>query len=140
MEGVFRSFQMSVALIALVVITSCSGGSQKNLLESESLGFVTPDGWASYQEGQEYMLFLFYAAALTGVRTTVGLNQGAFALTDNSIVNGVDNLDLFENVLVSSEQLTDEEVEMLQSKKGAVDAQTFIAFVDKAVQQGWFNE
>ncbi len=101
---------------------------------------VTPDDWARYQEGQECMLFLYYAAALTGVRTTVGLNQGAFAITNNSIVNGVDNLDLFENVSVSGEQLTDGEVGMLQSKKGALNAQTFISFVDKAVRQGWFNE
>jgi len=74
------------------------------------------------------------------VRTTVGLNQGAFAITNNSIVNGVDNLDLFENVSVDSEQLTNGEERMLRSKKGALDAQTFISFVDKAVRQGWFNE
>jgi hypothetical protein len=101
---------------------------------------VTPDDWARYQEGQECMLFLYNAAPLTGVRTTVGLNQGAFAITNNSIVNGVDNLDLFENVSVDSEQLTNGEERMLRSKKGALDAQTFISFVDKAVRQGWFKE
>ncbi len=99
---------------------------------------VALDGWPTYQEAHEVMLFLYKEATITGVRTTVGLNQGAFTITNGGIVNGVDNIGLFEDVDVPSGQLTAEERKMLQSKKGPANAQTFIACVDKAVNQGWW--
>ncbi|MFQ5651812.1 MAG: hypothetical protein ACE5IY_17890 [bacterium] len=99
---------------------------------------VTPEGWTTYRAGEEVMLFLYKAATFTGVRTTVGLTQGAFTIEEGRIVNGVQNRGLFENLSVTPGKLTAKEQNLLQTRKGAINARTFISLVEKAVSQRLF--
>ena len=99
---------------------------------------VTPDGWPRYSEGQKVMLFLYKAAEITGLRTTVGLFQGKFDIVDGRISNFIDNQGLFENLAVDPRSLTEQDRKLLQVKKGPIREESFTSFVRKAVQQKWF--
>ncbi len=100
---------------------------------------VSPPGWPRFKKNEKVIVFLYKSAALTGLRTTVGLMQGKFTIKDGRIYNGVDNLGLFRNISVPLGKLTKAERSMLQMKKGPIDADTFISFLDKAVQNNWFK-
>lgn len=99
---------------------------------------VTPDGWPTYSQGEEVMLFLYKAAGWTGLRTTVGLFQGKFTVVDGMVSNVVDNDGLFKNVRVDPRQLSPKERDMLKMDHGRVPVDVFMSFVNKAVQQRWF--
>ena len=101
---------------------------------------VTPDGWPRFKEGEDVVLFLYKAAALTGLRTTVGLFQGKFNVKDGHVTNEIDNQGLFEEVSVDVKSLSEEEQKLLQAKKGPMKVETFTSFVRKAVQGNWFKE
>ena len=103
---------------------------------------VTPEGWATYQEGKEVMLFLYKAATLTGLRTTVGLFQGKFNIENGRVSNRINNKGLFDKVSVE-QQIAEENVmveKLLKAKKGPINAEMFISFVRKAVQERWIEE
>jgi hypothetical protein len=123
---------------------------------------VTPDGWPTYQENKEVLLFLYKAAALTGLRTTVGLFQGKFNIENGQISNTINNMGLFEKVSVKTREVSEAElssltrqeqeqllkeleaeklvVNKLLNAKGPVDAEIFISFVRKAVNENWIGE
>ncbi|MGH7774884.1 MAG: hypothetical protein ACREQA_21880 [Candidatus Binatia bacterium] len=97
------------------------------------------EGFPHYKEGETAMVFLYKAAALTGLRTTVGLFQGKFVIEGGKIVNGNNNLNLFSGMKVNRAALVDKEVGMLSQKSGPVDADTFINLVSRAVKEGLFE-
>jgi hypothetical protein len=101
---------------------------------------VTPDGWPVYAEGEEVVLFLYKAASITGLRTTVGLFQGKFTVAEGKIYNRIDNRGLFTDVQIDKGLLTPAEEKLLLTQHGAMDADTFISVVRKAVQQRWVEE
>lgn len=101
---------------------------------------VTPDGWPTYSQGEEIVVFLYKAAAWTGLRTTVGLFQGKFTVRDGMVTNIVNNEGLFNGVRVDKSKLTDKELAMVDQPYGKVDLRTFKSFVNKAVAQQWFPE
>lgn len=100
---------------------------------------VSPDGWPRFQQGERVMVFLYRAGAITGFRTTVGLFQGKFTIKDGRISNAINNSGLFDNVSVGPRQLSKQEQSMLQTKVGPYNAETFISFVARAVNEQWFN-
>ncbi len=83
---------------------------------------VTPEGWPRYRVGENVMLFLYNEAAMTGLRTTVGLFQGKFTIEGGAIVNGAMNQGLFSGVSVPKAQLSDAERALLTSPLGPVSA------------------
>ena len=100
---------------------------------------VTPPGWPKYRAGEQVMLFLYKAASITGLRTTVGLFQGKFIVRGGELTNAIHNLGLFENVSIGPRRLSASQQAMLEIKKGRLDAASFISFVSKAVNEQWFE-
>jgi hypothetical protein len=100
---------------------------------------VTPDGWPTYSEGEEVVLFLYKAAAWTGLRTTVGLFQGKFTVVDGMVTNIVDNEGLFKNLNIDRRTLSEKEREMVSMDHGRVPVELFTSFIRKAVDQRWFK-
>jgi hypothetical protein len=101
---------------------------------------VTPDGWPTYSQGEDVVLFLYKAARLTGLRTTVGLEQGKFIIEDGYVTNAIGNAGLFSGVSVDKRQLNEKEIAMLQMRKGPVKEEFFLSFLRKALDQKWFPE
>ena len=100
---------------------------------------VIPDGWPVFVRGEEVVLFLYQAAPLTGLRTTVGLFQGKFTLQDDGLANVIDNQGLFKNVNVDPAVLGDLEQKMVTQESGAVRPDTFLNFVRRAVDENWIQ-
>ena len=100
---------------------------------------VTPVGWSTYTMNEEVMLFLWPQGRKTGLRTTVGLKHGKFALKAGRAMNEDENLGLFEDVAVNSRLLDDNDRRVLATKKGAVSADAFVSFVRRAVNDRWIE-
>jgi hypothetical protein len=98
---------------------------------------VTPAGWAKYQEGEEAILFVGQQASLTGLRTTVGLGQGKIAFKGGNAESQYGNVGLFENVDVDAKLVNDSDKRVLATQKGAVNKESFLSFVRKAVNGKW---
>jgi len=101
---------------------------------------VTPAGWSTYQPNEEVMLFLYKAASLSGLRTTVGLNQGKFAIMGGNALSQSDNAGLFKGVSVDKALLNDTDQRLLATPKGAVNAESLTAFVRRAVNDKWIEK
>ena len=98
---------------------------------------VTPAGWSKYRQGENVVLFLYKQASMTGLRTTVGLGQGKLELSGGNITSQFDNEGLFEGVEVSNNLLNDRDKRLLATKKGPVNAESFMSFVRRAVKGNW---
>jgi hypothetical protein len=98
---------------------------------------VTPDGWSKYENGEDVVLFLYKQASMTGLRTTVGLGQGKLKLSGGNIISQFDNEGLFENVDVANNLLNDRDKRLLGTKKGPMNAESFMSFVRRAVNEKW---
>jgi hypothetical protein len=101
---------------------------------------LNPAGWASYRSAEEVVLFLWPQASKTGLRTTVGLKHGKFALKAGGAMNQGDNLGLFQNVEVDQRLLNDNDKRVLSTKKGAVNAEAFVSLVRRAVKDQWIEK
>lgn len=101
---------------------------------------VTPDGWPTYSQGEDVMLFLWKPAKWTGLRTTVGLFQGKFTVEDGMLTNVIDNEGLFDGLRVNMAELSEKEREMVKMKRGRVPVDVFASFMNKAVEKNWFPQ
>jgi hypothetical protein len=101
---------------------------------------VTPDGWPTYSQGESVILFLYTAAAWTGLRTTVGLFQGKFGLDEGSVRNLIDNEGLFNGVAVDKSLLDAGQEKMLMRDKGAIREDVFTSFLRRAVDESWVEK
>jgi hypothetical protein len=101
---------------------------------------TTPSGWSTYKTDEEVMLFLYKAASLSGLRTTVGLNQGKFAITAGGALSQADNDGLFENVTINKTKLNATDRRLLATRKGAVNAEALASFVRRAVNDKWIEK
>jgi hypothetical protein len=99
---------------------------------------VTPDGWPTYSQGEDVVLFLYKEAEWTGLRTTVGLFQGKFTIEDGYVSNVIENEGLFHNVRVDRSQLTDKEQAIVQAKRGKIPEEMFLSFLRKSVSDEMF--
>jgi hypothetical protein len=100
---------------------------------------VTPAGWSTYASGEDVILFLHKAASKTGLRTTAGLNQGKFAVRAGGAVSQSENVGLFENLAVDQSMLNANDKRLMATKKGAVNADSFLSFVRRAVKDQWIE-
>ncbi len=100
---------------------------------------VSPEGWSKYAVGENTMLFLYKPASMTGLQTTVGLGQGKVVFDGGNAVSQAGNVGLLENVDVNANLLNDKDKRLLATKKGAVNAEGFLSFVRRAVQDKWIE-
>lgn len=101
---------------------------------------TSPAGWAKYAVDEEVVLFLYRQAAWTGLRTTVGLGQGQLEVRAGNIASQFDNMGLFENVTVEHNLLNDSDKRLLGTKKGAVNGDSFMSFVRRAINDKWIEK
>jgi hypothetical protein len=97
---------------------------------------VTPEGFPRWREGESVVAFLYKPAAATGLQTTAGMAQGKLTLVNGRLANEFDNAGLFDDVQIDGSELSPEEQNMLTTP-GAVDAQTFMGLVGRAVSENW---
>jgi hypothetical protein len=109
------------------------------LPNGETLYAVRPPGWPQYTTGERVLLFLTRPASQTGLRTTVGLEQGKFAITNNVLRSVATEGALFDGVDVAANVLSAEERALVASPSAQYDANAFIAFVRRAVSQQWIE-
>lgn len=101
---------------------------------------TSPDGWPAWHERERVMLFLGKPAHLTGLRTTVGLQQGKLSLIHGQLSNSARNAGMFEHMKVEASGLTPEQVALLDSRGQAIDANPFISLVRRAVDEQWIEK
>src|SRR5687767_8887541 len=100
---------------------------------------VSPEGWSRYAVGENTMLFLFKRASMTGLQTTVGLGQGKIMFEGGNAISQAGNEGLLENVEVNANLLNDKDKRLLSTRRGAVNADGFLSFVRRAVQNRWIE-
>jgi hypothetical protein len=100
------------------------------------LGLVA--GMPRYEKNDQVLLFLTQTSSI-GFRTTVGLEQGHFALRGGNFENGANNAALFRGVDLSRAHLDAKESFLVTTQQGAVNADTFIGLVRRAVRENWWG-
>jgi hypothetical protein len=100
---------------------------------------ISPDGWPTWSEKERVMVFLGRPARLTGLQTTVGLQQGKLRMTDGQLSSGAGNIGMFKGMKVDANGLTQDQISMLASDSKAVDANPFISLVRRAVNENWIE-
>lgn len=98
---------------------------------------VTPDGWPNWSERERVFVFLGSPARLTGLQTTVGLNQGKLRWMNGKLANSENNVGMFKNMQVTATSLSSAETAMLKSEGQAIDAEAFVQLVRRAVNENW---
>lgn len=98
---------------------------------------TTPDGWPNWIESERVVVFLNAPARLTGLQTTVGLNQGKLRWADGRLANSENNVGLFKNMSVNANDLSKDQQAMLKGEGKAVAAQPFVSLVRRAVDENW---
>jgi hypothetical protein len=101
---------------------------------------VAPEGFARWNKDEQVVAFLFKPASKTGLRSTVGLNQGKFTLAGGRMANAQFNRNLFQGVQVQPSLLSADESSMLQRRGGDVDAQVLMNLVNRAVAGRWIEK
>jgi len=99
---------------------------------------TTPEGWPNWSKREHVLVFMSTPARLTGLQTTVGLNQGKLQWTDGRLMNAEKNVGMFQNMKITAPDLSNEQKAMLNTQQGqAIDAQPFVALVRRAVKEDW---
>ena len=103
---------------------------------------VVPDGWAHYGVGEDVALFLGAPASRTGLRTTVGLKQGALAVVNGKIKRDEFNRGLFDGVAFDSGLLTPGHQALVEGARANQDIEVdqFLGLVRQAVEQDWVGK
>jgi len=99
---------------------------------------ATPEGWAKYAVGEDVLLFLYPRATKTGLRTTAGLGQGKIKIESGNARSQLNNDRLFDGVEVNT-TLDEAENRLVASKGGAVNSESLISFVRRAVKERWIE-
>jgi hypothetical protein len=99
---------------------------------------ATPEGWSRYAVGEDVLLFLYPRASKTGLRTTAGLGQGKIKIESGNARSALNNDRLFDGVEVNA-QLDEAEDRLVASKGGAVNSESLISFVRRAVKENWIE-
>ena len=102
---------------------------------------TVPDGWSTFRVGEDVAVFLYPAASLTGLRTTVGLKQGKLAVVNGKIKRNEHNAALFENVDCAPGLLNGSETALVSKGKAKKDLEsdTFLKLVRRAVDEDWIG-
>ena len=100
---------------------------------------VNPAGWSTYRPSEDVILFLYKPAKTTGLRTTVGLGQGKFAINGGRTVSQQGNVGLFTGVTVDDTSVGKTDTQMLATSHGPVSVEAFLSFVRRAVNGRWIE-
>lgn len=96
-------------------------------------------GMPKYTVGEQVILFLGKPGQ-SGFRTTVGLQQGKFTVLGGNAENAFNNRGLFNALPMSGKvHLDDKQISMLATQEGVIGAGTFVAFVERAVDENWWG-
>lgn len=99
---------------------------------------VAPEGFSRWREGETVVVFMHKPASRTGLQTTAGMAQGKLSLVNGRLINDFGNAGMFDGVEIDGTLLNAEEQNMLKTP-GAVDADTFMGLVSRAVADGWID-
>ncbi|WIT13892.1 hypothetical protein PFX98_09775 [Paucibacter sediminis] len=99
-----------------------------------------PEGFAKWRKDEQVIAFMYRPAAKTGLRTTVGLEQGKFTTVGGRTANADFNRNLFKDVTVSAGLLNATETAMLKKPAGDVDAVALMSLVNRAVAGQWIEK
>ena len=96
-------------------------------------------GLPQYREGEQVLLFLG-PESHAGYRTTVGLGQGKFDYAAGNVQNETANRGLFQALpMAKAGTLSVNQSAMIDTTKGFVSADAFVALVDRAVKENWWG-
>lgn len=99
---------------------------------------TTPDGWPNWSKREHVLVFMNAPARLTGLQTTVGLNQGKLQWSDGRLLNAENNVGMFQHMKITAKDLSKEQTAMLSAREGkALDSQPFVELVRRAVDENW---
>lgn len=98
---------------------------------------AAPEGMPQYLVGQEVLLFLNPQAAITGLRSPVGLGNGKFDFGPGSVENAFGNRGAFENISVERGITNANDDRILSTTMGAVNDQDLKSLVRRAVSARW---
>jgi hypothetical protein len=103
---------------------------------------TVPDGWSRYHVGEDVALFLYAPARLTGLRTTVGLEQGKLAVVNGSILRTESNGSLFDDVVFENGLLNASERAFVARGRAKKDLEVdqFLGLVRRAVDEDWVGQ
>lgn len=99
-----------------------------------------PEGFPQWAKEEQVVAFMYKPASKTGLRTTVGLQQGKFTANGGRVANAQMNQGLFRDVQISPALLTPAEAAMLKRPAGAVEAMTLMSLVNRAVAGQWIEK
>lgn len=99
-----------------------------------------PEGFAKWIKDEQVIAFMYRPAAKTGLRTTVGLEQGKFTTMGGRTANADFNRNLFAGVKVNPGLLNTAEAQMLNKPAGEVDAAALLSLVHRAVAGQWIEK
>jgi hypothetical protein len=100
---------------------------------------TSPEGWPAFETGEQAVVFL-YATTSLGFQSTVGLFQGKFRIENGQAFNAIENAGLFDDLAVDRSLMSKEEQKMVGAGRGRCVTETFLGFVRKAVDEGWFGQ
>jgi len=95
-----------------------------------------PEGLPRYTAGTELVLMLGPSARLTGFRMPAGVTAGKFEIRPGRVENERGNVGLFRNVRLEQGVGNAKETRMIVDG-GAVNPDTFLSFLRRAVQGRW---
>src|SRR5262245_46413578 len=98
---------------------------------------AAPEGIPHYTVGEHVLLFLNPKAAMTGLRTTVGLGTGKFVIGAGRAENDLNNDGVFQSVSVLSTLPNANDTRILSTTSGAVNPDDLLSLVRRAVQNSW---
>jgi len=103
---------------------------------------TTPDGWSRYHENEDVTLFLYAPGRQTGLRTTVGLEQGSLPVVNGKILRSESNFGLFDGVVFDKGLLNANEQALVAKGKAKkdLDSEAFLKLVRRAVDEDWVGQ
>lgn len=90
-----------------------------------------------WTRGETVLVFLQQPARHTGLRSTVGLSKGKLTEVEGRFESANGLAGLFDNLVIETDSLTPNQLDMLNSGAEAVDAVPLLALVRRAVSEKW---
>ena len=101
---------------------------------------ISPLGFLHWESGESVLVFLHQPAHLSGLQTTVGFSQGKLNQVHGRFENSTGISNLFENLVVETNDLTPDQIDMLRNTTTAVDAGPLLALLRRAVNEDWVGK
>ena len=95
-------------------------------------------GMPQYARGERVLVFLGRESA-QGFRTTVGLEPGKFVVSGGNVQNELSKRGLCRVSTPQRATLSTKEKALLATTEGAVNAETFVALIERGVAGNWWG-